>query len=137
MADHFKRFMLDVWRPAQQKAIATGRSPADMDVSGAMRSYITPRVSAEVRGQVGEMEQGLAERGLGLRKRSLGLKRGALDIGRKQLEKGKQLAPWATGLGVANVALSGLQGWQEQETAKRDRQLMQQYIAEIKGMRSE
>jgi hypothetical protein len=132
--NYFKNFMLDVFRPMQQKALAEGKNPADVDVSGAMQSYVGSRVADEARGEIRGMETGLAKRGLGLRERSLGLKRSDLDLRRKQIGRGKKMAPWATGLGVANVGLSGLQGWQELEEARKNRLLIQKYLTDIRGM---
>lgn len=114
---NFKNFVRDVWRPLQQQAKAKGLNPADVDISGALKSYISPQAMGEVQGEM-----------LGLEKRRLGM----LEKGMKQAKK---LAPWSIGLGAANIGLTGLMGMEDIKQAELQRKRQQQYIDEIRNMR--
>ena len=119
----FKNFLREVWLPMQQQAKARGMNPADVDVSGALNNYIGSQAMGQVGTDIREAQTGLAERRLGEAK----------DV----LKSQKKIAPWATGLGVANVGLQGVMGWNErtrlQNRRKQFDEFMQTYIQQNPG----
>jgi len=123
----FKQYMQEVWRPQQQAALARGMEPRDVDVRASMQQHLAPGFLDQARVDIRQDKLGLAHRGLDLQ-------RTGLDMKRDLFQEGKRFAPYATGLGVANVGLSVLEGLDARRQAEQDRGLMQRYLAELRGI---
>ena len=125
---NFKDYMLNVYRPMQQQARAKGMNPDDVNVGQSIQQNLAPGFLAEAQSVARKDQLGLAGRGLDLGSR-------ALDVEQNAFNKQKRLAPWATGIGVANLGLSGVQGYAASQRAQQDRELMQKYMDEMIQLR--
>lgn len=124
----FKDYMTNIWQPMQLQARARGMNPADVDMGPSMRKHLAPKLLDQTRTDVRKEGLNLAHRGLDLESRRLGTQYG-------QFKQAKRLAPWATGLGVANVGLTIAGGLGEMKQSEQDRQLMRKYMSDYRGIR--
>ena len=124
----FKDYIANVWQPMQLQARARGMNPADVDMGPSMQTHLAPRLLDQARTDVRKEGLKLAHRGLDLESRRLDTRYG-------QFKQAKRLAPWATGLGVANVGLTVAGGLGGLRQAEQDRQLMRKYMSDYRGLK--
>lgn len=134
---NLKQYMLEVYRPMQNQARARGMTPSDVPTEQSMKQNLSQGFLDEANKYARDQSTDRAYEGLDLRSRGLDLGQRRLDIQQEQFDKQKQVAPWATGLGVANVGLSALQGWNSQNQAKQNRLMQQSYMDQIMKFRKQ
>lgn len=130
----FKDYMLNVWRPMQQQAQATGRQITPQDISTSMQQYLAPRLSQQVGSEAQSKQFEHEGRRLDLSQRGADLQSAGLETAKSQYGKQKQLAPWAMGLEAGNLGLTTIQGFQEKEQARKDRATMAGYMGDFNNL---
>lgn len=120
----FNKYMIDVWRPMQQQALARGMNPKDVDTRQSMTEYLTPRYADQVKADAAKKKLGLAHRELDLKGRHVRLDEKRAADKRNAFQRSKRVAPWAIGLDIADVGVSGLQGLNQRNQDIIDRQTL-------------